>query len=372
MRLSVISLLLLIAHTSAAWSARPQRVMVLEAVNRSGDPNLKYLEVSISDAVRDELKRQFTFSEIPVETRNKVAAQNYIFPQDFDTETAAVNLGLLARQDIVVTGNFESAGGRRILINIRIVSVSEKKVLKTISHKATVDSSIFSEIQKIANESAVEMAKILPNKDDFSRVSLADNFYEGGLNQVLLSLGFSPAIFAQSGGISTGSELSPKDFNNLTIRAAYRRNSVYRENLYLEARGSIDIGSNKYAMSQSELTDLKLPANHFGYRISAPLGIRFGLFGFLLLQPYIGPGASFGTIALDASSSQLVVYDANRNAVTTLKKKYAGIGFISGADITLLLKSNIQIFTDIEYQMTFADGGSFFTLGIFIGAGYRL
>ncbi|AFM12398.1 hypothetical protein [Turneriella parva] len=374
MQAPIFKLLLLALASSALGAARLPRVMVLETVNRSGDPNLKYLEASISDAIRTELKNRFLFTEIPVEQRNALAEKNYIFPQDFDTETAAVALGLLGRQDIVVTGSFRGNAGnaRSIIVEIRIIGVGEKKILKTISHKAAVDSSVFNTLQKIATESAIEMEKILPSKDEFARISLADSFYEGGLNQVLVSFGFAPSLFAASGGIATGSELSPKDFNNLTVRAAYRRNSVYRENLYLEARGSVDFGSNKYALKQTELSDLNLPASHLGYRISAPVGMRFAFFGSLLVQPYVGPAAGFGTITVDASSTQLVVYDASRSAVTTLKKNYAGMGFISGADITLLLKSNVQIFTDIEYQMIFADGGSFFTLGFFMGAGYRL
>lgn len=374
MKVSPLIICLITFFSSALSAARLPRVMVLETVNRSGDPNLKYLEASISDAIRTELKSRFLFTEMPVEQRNILAERNFIFPQDFDTETAAVALGLLGRQDIVVTGSFHGNGGntRSITVDIRIIGVGEKKILKTISHKATVDSSVFNTLQKIAAESAVEMEKILPSKDEFSRVSLADGFYDGGLNQVLVAFGFSPAIFSQAGGITTGSELSPKDFNNLSVRAAYRRNSVYRENLYLEARGSIDFGSNKYAMSQSELADVQLPAKNLGFRASAPVGIRFAFFGFLLAQPYIGPAAGFGSITVDASSTQIVVYDANRNAVTALKKNYGGMGFTTGVDFTLLLKSNIQVFTDIEYQMIFANGGNFSTLGLFLGAGYRL
>jgi len=369
-------LVLTLSATLGLYSERLQRVMVLEVVNRTGDENLKYLEASISDAVREELKRKFAFNEIPVDTRNTLAAKNYIYPQDFDTETAAVNLGLLARQDIVVTGNFDSNGvianSRRIAVNIRIISVTDKKILKTISRKATVDSSIFTTIQSIAAESAVEMEKILPNKDNFSRTSLVDNFYEGGLNQILLSFGASPSFFQSTTAIASGSQLSPADFNNLSVRAAYRRNSVYRENLYLEARGTFEFSSKKYAMSQTELADLTLPANHFGTRLSAPVGYRFALLGFLLVQPYAGPSTSFGSITLDAASSQIVVYDANRNVVTSLKKNYFGVGLISGIDFTFLLKSNLHLFTDIEYQMTFADSGRFSALGFFLGAGYRL
>jgi hypothetical protein len=374
MRTPALLLCLFAWSVPALHAARLPRVMILETVNRSGDANLKYLEASISDAIRTELQSKFMFTEMPVEQRTILAERNFIFPQDFDTETAAVALGLLGRQDIIVTGSFHGNGGntRSITVDIRIIGVAEKKILKTISHKATVDSSVFNTLQKIAIESAVEMEKILPSKDEFSRVSLADGFYEGGLNQVLLSVGFAPALFSKSSALATGAELSPADLNELVIRAAYRRNSVFKENIFLEGRAALVMGSQKFTVAQSELAGVELPGKSLGFRLAAPAGYRFALFGFILLQPYLGPAANLGSITVDASSSQIVVRDSNQNPVSQIKKNYAGLGFTSGAEITLLLKSHIQVFTDIEYQMIFADGGSFSTLGFFMGAGYRL
>ena len=88
MQAPILKLLVLALCTAALGAARLPRVMVLETVNRSGDPNLKYLEASISDAIRTELKNRFMFTEMPIEQRNALAEKNYIFPQDFDTETA--------------------------------------------------------------------------------------------------------------------------------------------------------------------------------------------------------------------------------------------------------------------------------------------
>lgn len=147
-------------------------VMTLDFINIEKKENFAYLEASLTDAVREKLKQNFAFKDITSDIYQPVADQNYIYRKDFYTETAATNLGLLAKGDIVIAGGFrivETKKNTEIRISVLLIDTAKKKNIAEFTEKAPADASIFETVEKIATRITKEAAAVLPSKDDFQR-----------------------------------------------------------------------------------------------------------------------------------------------------------------------------------------------------------
>ena len=88
-----------------------KKVIILDFKNFDKNVNYEYLESSITDAVRNDLKSRFAFKEMAPEEWRKLAKDNYfLWPEENYTKGFAMQLGLTGRQDVVV-GGFGSAWG---------------------------------------------------------------------------------------------------------------------------------------------------------------------------------------------------------------------------------------------------------------------
>lgn len=147
-------------------------VMTLDFINIEKKENFQYLEASLTDAVREKLKQNFAFKDITPDIYQPVADQNYIYRKDFYTETAATNLGLLAKGDIVIAGGFrivETRKNTEIRISVLLIDTAKKKNIAEFTEKAPADASIFETVEKIATRITKEAATVLPSKEDFQR-----------------------------------------------------------------------------------------------------------------------------------------------------------------------------------------------------------
>ncbi|RME91251.1 MAG: hypothetical protein D6767_05500 [Candidatus Hydrogenedentota bacterium] len=99
--------LLFFSFSDFLFSARIKRVLILDIKNIEENPNYNYLENSITDAIRNLLKKKFAFYEMPKEKWQSIAEENYVYPEDYYTRTSAMNVGLLTKQDIVIAGEFK-------------------------------------------------------------------------------------------------------------------------------------------------------------------------------------------------------------------------------------------------------------------------
>lgn len=111
----VVHFLLLLAVTGYAplLADRMKRVIVLDFKNLDKNPDYQYLESSITDAVKTDLKAKFVFKEMPVEEWQKLAADNlFSWPDENYTKGFATNLGKAGRQDVVIGGSFQAAASR--------------------------------------------------------------------------------------------------------------------------------------------------------------------------------------------------------------------------------------------------------------------
>jgi hypothetical protein len=175
--ISSIIILFLFAISTNLYSAGLKKVLILDFNNIENNPNHEYLISSITDAVRKMLKDRFAFRETEREKWEKVADDNYIFKSDFYTKTAAINLGLLAMQDIVISGAYKvySKKGQKGLIietSVRIIDISEKKVISEFMIDGPADNRIWDSINMIAERISKEAQTILPNKEEWKRLGI--------------------------------------------------------------------------------------------------------------------------------------------------------------------------------------------------------
>ena len=140
-------------------------VMTLDFINIEKKENFAYLEATLTDAVREKLKQDFAFKDITSDIYQPVADQNYIYRKDFYTETAATNLGLLAKGDIVIAGGFrivETKRNTEIRISVLLIDTAQKKNIAEFTEKAPADATIFETVEKIATRITKEAAAVLP------------------------------------------------------------------------------------------------------------------------------------------------------------------------------------------------------------------
>ena len=164
-----------------------KNVLILTYNNIEKDQNFTYLETSIEDAIRNMLQKKFAFAQTPREEWEKIAKDNYIFNGEYYTKSASINLGLLARQDIVISGGFtiskakkEKQTGKKeeispeiIIINTRMYDVSKREIIAEFDVEGPASNKIFNSIQIVANNVSEAAKRVLPNKEEWEKMGLS-------------------------------------------------------------------------------------------------------------------------------------------------------------------------------------------------------
>lgn len=156
--------------------AELKKVIIMPIINVEKDPNFAYLEGSITDSLKERLREKFAFEEMPEAQWSKVAEQNFILRDDFHTRTAAMNLGILSNQDIVIHGGFRPVNKKvgvgiktSILATAYILDVKKKRVVATIEVTLPADSELFTAVGQVADRMEGETKKIIPSKEEAAR-----------------------------------------------------------------------------------------------------------------------------------------------------------------------------------------------------------
>jgi hypothetical protein len=178
-RFSAISILLLLSM-SQITAAKLRKVLILKFNNVDTNVNYGYLEDSITDALREALHEQFAFQESPVDAWQKVAHDNHIYSVDFHTKTAAMNLGLLSRQDIVISGGYRiqnnpETNKATILTTVNIIDISKQKVVASFTLEGHADSRIFDSVREISERIIKEAKSVLPSKENWRQQGLEED-----------------------------------------------------------------------------------------------------------------------------------------------------------------------------------------------------
>ncbi|MBS0618477.1 MAG: hypothetical protein JSR44_09825, partial [Spirochaetes bacterium] len=152
-----------------------KKVVILDFKNLDKNPDYNYLEGSITDAVRTELKAKFDFRELSPKAWRTLAQKNYYnWPEENYGRGFAINLGMLANQDLVVGGYYQavadkkiSAGGAAeyaIRVHVYVVDIGKHKLVTEFDMKLAADATIFTSIETLSARVVKEAQRVLPNK----------------------------------------------------------------------------------------------------------------------------------------------------------------------------------------------------------------
>ncbi|RME92108.1 MAG: hypothetical protein D6767_03915 [Candidatus Hydrogenedentota bacterium] len=295
------------------FSGQLKKVLILDIKNIDEDPTYQYLEPSITDAVRNELKKRFIFRETKKDLWQKVAKENYIYLRDLYTDTAAINLGLLARQDIVIAGGYkvrlEEVKSKKkkkkyktkMTVKVRIYDIAKRSVPVEIVATTPVTNNLFEAVDRIAMRIADEAKKVLPNKDEWEKKGLSPDQETSTANQLTLLGGIGVAVFPD-----TFSEISSRTIlyrevlpQNINLGLEYTRKKFFYDNVFIFTRATYQFGSKTLRIQNtSEQALLK----QVFWTASLGLGYRIFIFKKLYSKILAGGGYSIGQLSLDFSS----------------------------------------------------------------------
>lgn len=191
----IIVLIILLNNPLLADNNNPKlkKVAILDFINIEQNASFQYLEISITEAVRNKLAEIYLFVPLSQKKINEIAETNYIFRNDFYTKSVAMHMGIISMQDVVIVGEFrvlnEKSNDITIITDVRIISVSKKKVISEFSVKGPADDRLWDTIDIIATRISKELVNVLPNKDTANQKNYKlDNEERVYLDNFLLGL----------------------------------------------------------------------------------------------------------------------------------------------------------------------------------------
>ncbi|MBN8219480.1 MAG: hypothetical protein J0L53_01070 [Spirochaetes bacterium] len=267
-----------------------QKVMILPIVNIDKDANFAYLEGSITDSLKERLREKLAFDELPEEKWNLIAEQNFILRDDFHTRTAAMNLGILTNQDIVISGGFKPVnaklGGGRIKTSIHatayLLDIKKKKIIATVSVDLPADSELFTSINQVADRMEAEARKVIPSKEDAARSGLQ-------------SAG-EPFFSDWSIGLNAGAGLYVSGYAKYFTPQLPALGATMRARMPRFARNLVVAGGFNFLNHKlkeggdSALQSLGASSLTTNYMFSMALGYQLGLGTKFYLEPQLGGG----------------------------------------------------------------------------------
>lgn len=280
---------LLFAVLLSPLSAALKKVMILPIINIEKDKNFAYLESSITDSLKERLREKLAFAELSEEKWALVAEQNFILRDDFHTKTAAMNLGILTNQEIVINGGFKPVNkklaGGKVQSSIHTVAylldVKNKKIIATIELDLPADSELFTTVNQIADRMEQEARKVIPSKEEAARTGLKS---EG-----------EPLFADWSVGLRAGGGIYMAGYAKyftaqLPMLGASLHTAMPKFGKLTADLGLLFIGHRLKEGNDSVIQLLNVAGTTSNYLASLSFGYRIALLTKLYLEPQLGGG----------------------------------------------------------------------------------
>lgn len=297
----------MIAAAATAVQARAPRLLFLPVENIGGRQNHAYIGRSVTDDLRKRITEEFAVKEAPEPAwKSTASANDFIYPDEYYTRSVALQLGILLRQDVVLSGGYRVAprkgGGPDVAsFDVYLQGVKDRKIISHITFDTPVDTTLFSRMNELRDKVVVELAKVLPNRRDAARY-----FYEADVisfrNQLMVAggttLGLSPAPRTE---IPATGELSfnPGDFAlTPSISFQYRRLNVHYEGFQYHLGAAFSFGSRE--MDLVDATNA-VNVNHYAVSVFIGPGYRYGIWRGLYVLFQLGGGFHYGKAVIDLS-----------------------------------------------------------------------
>lgn len=359
-------------------AAQPRQVslILLETKNTSGDPNYDYLQKSITEAFQKELKKRVAFRQFPPEQLRQLARANHIYAQDRNTKTAAINLGLLAGQDIVINGSFDldkkNRGPARVEGRLLVFDISRQKEVLEFDYQFAVDNRMFAQINQISEKASKAMLKVLPNRQEWERSGLAA--YQGLSYQVVqarLGVGVSAHSPGEGDALKENRILSTTDLPaHLMFQAEFLKLGWWQRHFVTGGQLGIGYSSGSYA---SEYPGNSVPASVFQAGAGLSAGYRWAIDHRFYL-------VSLLTVGLNYSRTQIVFEDTgllvlkNGADQTGRGASYSGVAPYATPSVRFNFRLNPAINLSLEtgYQFLFYEETTVGNVQFLLGAGHSI
>jgi TolB-like protein len=162
----ILVCILLGLHCTAVLYAEAEkrvnrRVLLLDFVNQTSNKEAAYLSISIPEAYIDPLQKTGVF-EVMNRSEGQRQAQEYkLSAQDLYNEENAVRIGKALSAEVIVVGNYVIVGAS-VQIQAKAIDVSQGRIAVAKSVQAKLDSTIFTSINKLAEDMSANMKTELP------------------------------------------------------------------------------------------------------------------------------------------------------------------------------------------------------------------
>lgn len=351
MKLLKIAILLCALTAPFLHAEKLRKVIILDFKNLDKNPDYGYLEDSITEAIRNDLKAKFDFKELPQKDWRNLAEKNYfLWPEENHSRGFALNLGLLARQDIAVGGYYQAIiekkarrGAYVIRAHVFVLDIGKKKVVSEFDMIMPADASLFGAVEELAARVVKEAKAVLPNKGEVGQDLIDAD--EISPHEIGILAGISaysvPDIF--SGNFTTDKKLHNKDVpQTIGVYGTYRYHDFLWPRLALDIAGGAQFGSTNLSVANDAK---KVKAEATDYSLAAHLGYRLDLWRFNFM-PLAGGGFSLANLKLDYSTLSSLPGDTAGNPLSSdtinTSAPFAEGGLKLGFRITQRLHLNVQ------------------------------
>jgi hypothetical protein len=289
----ITAIILLLAFAQSATAAKRKWVLLVDIINKEKNANVAYLESSITDAIREKLKETFVFSETKKEIWAPVAKENYLYKDEWDQKSVSMNLGLLTKQDVLISGSYriESSGKKgvpdQIITHIRIFNISKKRIIADFIIKGFADKRIWDSVKEIAERIVKETARILPSKADWKKKGIVlEEDREPWLSNVSIGIGAGAGIYVEGWADYWDAEQPGVNFNLKTFVSRISKNLLLQFDFFFIRH---ELSTDK----PTALSTMDLSSVTSNYFLNAFIGYRFCLSDTIFIEPKIGAGYLF-------------------------------------------------------------------------------
>lgn len=324
-----------------------RKVIILDFKNLDKNPDYGYLEDSITEAIRNDLKAKFDFKELPQKDWRSLAEKNYyLWPEENHSRGFALNLGLLARQDIAIGGYYQAIIEKKarrgakahdfvIRAHVFVLDIGKKKVVSEFDMIMPADASLFGAVEELAARVVKESKSVLPNKGEAGKQQFDDD--EIGPHELTIAGGIAvyslPAAF--TGNYTGSTVLYAKDFKDTVAGSlAYTYRDFLFRNVQIELLAGGQFGSNDLSVANDTK---RIKASLTVLAAGGHLGYRFSFWRFFL-TPFAGGGFSLASVKLDYSTLAKLPLDAFGNELSSsnlnISAPFAEGGLHLGIQIT--------------------------------------
>lgn len=353
-----------------------KRMLILDFRSIDHDPNFQYLEISLTESVRKYLHEKY---EIVEPDMNDILSQmrdaSFIFSEDLHNKNVALQLGLLTGQDVVLSGGFRQKikehGTAVISLEVFIIDVENRTLVKRIAGEMAVDSNLFTSIDKFSQRIVQEARAVLPNKGEYD----FDQYTPVRMTQFTILTGYnlnsSLPVLRSNQNLQTGARLLPADLGGFIAGIEIRRDRLFKVNRLVG-----------YTRLDAQFINSSLPvtnestesaARGYGGTLEAGLGYQFFRFRRFFATALAGGGFNYTAFKIDFSGlKNQPIANGSRENLTQISGALYGPVASTGIRLGLQINRSLSWELGASYQLSFLSGSVSGNVIATMGVGLRL